>query len=256
MPDTIIENPILNSPFLRARPPLQVHREGITNEIVGAAGPARTSSRSPGPRRRASSSRSTPSGRRTGSRRTKPSTASASGSASGGKEDTSASPPPRAATAATGPTPTASASCSSARSRPWRRSFIITEVAKKFGDAWIENDVRAANDTSNPGLPRHRAQDGDGLGQDGRHGHAHRLAGAEQAGKPAGRPVHRHLPDRQPRHHHPRPPARPAAQRPEQLLPAARHRPGRSDRTAGPGARSSSPTSTPSSSARRSRPAS
>jgi type III restriction enzyme len=32
--------------------------------------------------------------------------------------------------------------------------IYLTEVAKKFGDAWIENDVRAANDTSNPGLPR------------------------------------------------------------------------------------------------------
>src|SRR5262249_33665204 len=26
--------------------------------------------------------------------------------------------------------------------------------AKRYGDAWIENDVRAANDSSNPGLPR------------------------------------------------------------------------------------------------------
>ena len=33
-------------------------------------------------------------------------------------------------------------------------AIYITEVAKKFGDAWIENDLRAANDTSNPGLPR------------------------------------------------------------------------------------------------------
>ena len=32
--------------------------------------------------------------------------------------------------------------------------IYITEVAKKFGDAWIDNDVREANDTSNPGLPR------------------------------------------------------------------------------------------------------
>ena len=30
----------------------------------------------------------------------------------------------------------------------------ITEVARKYGDAWIENDLRTANDTSNPGLPR------------------------------------------------------------------------------------------------------
>lgn len=33
-------------------------------------------------------------------------------------------------------------------------AIYITEVAKKYGDAWIENDLRAANDTSNPGLPR------------------------------------------------------------------------------------------------------
>jgi type III restriction enzyme len=33
-------------------------------------------------------------------------------------------------------------------------AIYITEVARKFGDAWIENDLRAANDTSNPGLPR------------------------------------------------------------------------------------------------------
>lgn len=33
-------------------------------------------------------------------------------------------------------------------------AIYITEVAKKYGDAWIENAVRQANDTSNPGLPR------------------------------------------------------------------------------------------------------
>lgn len=32
--------------------------------------------------------------------------------------------------------------------------IYITEVAKKYGDAWIENAIRDANDTSNPGLPR------------------------------------------------------------------------------------------------------
>lgn len=32
--------------------------------------------------------------------------------------------------------------------------IYITEAAKKYGDAWIENELRAANDTSNPGLPR------------------------------------------------------------------------------------------------------
>ena len=33
-------------------------------------------------------------------------------------------------------------------------AIYITEVAKKYGDAWIANTVREANDTANPGLPR------------------------------------------------------------------------------------------------------
>ena len=33
-------------------------------------------------------------------------------------------------------------------------AIYITEVAKKYGDAWIENTLREKNDTSNPGLPR------------------------------------------------------------------------------------------------------
>ena len=33
-------------------------------------------------------------------------------------------------------------------------SIYIAEVAKKYGDAWIENAIRDGNDTSNPGLPR------------------------------------------------------------------------------------------------------
>jgi type III restriction enzyme len=33
-------------------------------------------------------------------------------------------------------------------------AIYIAEVANKYGDSWIENTIRAANDTSNPGLPR------------------------------------------------------------------------------------------------------
>jgi len=33
-------------------------------------------------------------------------------------------------------------------------AIYITEVAKKYNDSWIENALREANDTSNPGLPR------------------------------------------------------------------------------------------------------
>jgi type III restriction enzyme len=33
-------------------------------------------------------------------------------------------------------------------------AIYIAEAAKKYGDAWIENALREANDSSNPGLPR------------------------------------------------------------------------------------------------------
>lgn len=33
-------------------------------------------------------------------------------------------------------------------------AIYITEVAKKYGDTWIENDLRNGNEASNPGLPR------------------------------------------------------------------------------------------------------
>jgi len=33
-------------------------------------------------------------------------------------------------------------------------AIYLTEVAKKYGDAWIETELRDANDASNPGLPR------------------------------------------------------------------------------------------------------
>ena len=33
-------------------------------------------------------------------------------------------------------------------------AIYITEVARKYGDAWIENAIRRGNDSSNPGLPR------------------------------------------------------------------------------------------------------
>lgn len=33
-------------------------------------------------------------------------------------------------------------------------AIYITEVAKKYGDAWMENALHEANDSSNPGLPR------------------------------------------------------------------------------------------------------
>ena len=43
--------------------------------------------------------------------------------------------------------------------------IYITEAAKKFGDVSIENDLRAANDTSNPGLPRYAMKMATGSGK-------------------------------------------------------------------------------------------
>jgi type III restriction enzyme len=44
-------------------------------------------------------------------------------------------------------------------------AIYITEVAHKYGDAWIENSLREANDTSNPGLPRIASKMATGTGK-------------------------------------------------------------------------------------------
>jgi type III restriction enzyme len=43
--------------------------------------------------------------------------------------------------------------------------IYMSEVAKKYGDAWIENDIREANETSNPGLPRYSLKMATGSGK-------------------------------------------------------------------------------------------
>src|SRR5208337_288129 len=83
--------------------------------------------------------------------------------------------------------------------------IYLTEAARKVGDNWIENWLREANDGSNPGLTRIASKMATGNGQDGRHGHAHRLARFEQDRRPEGSPVLRYVPRRHPRDHHPRP---------------------------------------------------
>ena len=85
MPDTIIENPILNSPFREPDRHWRFTDEGITNEIVEPAAPVPTSCRSRRPRRRASNSSLTRSGPRTASSPTTTSTASGNGSSCGAK---------------------------------------------------------------------------------------------------------------------------------------------------------------------------
>ena len=87
------------------------------------AGPVPTSCRSRRPRRRASNSSLTRSGPRTASSPTTTSTASGNGSSYGGRGNTEASLRLLASSCSTGATPTARTSSSSARSKPWRRSY-------------------------------------------------------------------------------------------------------------------------------------
>ena len=55
-------------------------------------------------------------------------------------------------------------------------AIYITEVAKKYGDAWIENELRDENDTYESRTPARRPEDGHRLRQDGGDGDADRLA--------------------------------------------------------------------------------
>ena len=220
MAQVVIENPIINSPFDEPQRHFNSTTTASPTRSSRAAGSAPTSSPSPSPRRRASEAACLRHRVDAGPRR---------------GEQVHQRHPRRVALwrkgGYVGVTPT-TARLLEYWHRPDRErqlffcqiealetAIYITEVAKKYGDAWIENALREANEDAEPRPAPHRLQDGHRLRQDRGHGDAHRLADAQQAGQPAGRPLHRHLPDRHPRHHHPRPAARPAAQRPGQLLP-------------------------------------
>ena len=118
---------------------------------------------------------------------------------------------------------------------PGDRSSTSPKSPRRSATPGSRTGLREANDGSNPGLTRIALEDGDRHRQDGRHGHAHRLARPEQARQPAGPPVLRHVPHRHPGHHDPRPAPRAPAQRPRELLPPARPRPARPDRATRPG---------------------
>ena len=87
--------------------------------------------------------------------------------------------------------------------------------------------LRSANEQSNPELLAHRPEDGDRQRQDDGHGDADRLANRQRRADAGKQPLQPGLPRRHARHHHQGPPARPAAERPGQLLPPPRTRPDR-----------------------------
>ncbi len=60
-------------------------------------------------------------------------------------------------------------------------AIYLTEVAAKYGDAWIQNALSEWNAQYNAGPAARCSEDGDGQRQDRGDGDAHRLAGPQQA---------------------------------------------------------------------------
>ena len=98
-------------------------------------------------------------------------------------------------------------------------AIYITEVASKYGDAWIENRLREDNALANPGLYRIALKMATGTGKTVVMA---MLIAWHTLNKLANRQDSR-FSDAflvvDPRHHHPRPAAGAAAQRPAELLP-------------------------------------
>ena len=187
MADVIIENPILNSPYRRAGPAFPVRgrrdhqrdRRGrrSSSYFMPIARPKKKGKQlafdTEWTQDRIEENKAVNRIRRTGQ-------------ALAGRRSRRASRRPRASSCSTGPTPTASASCSSARSRPWRRSSTSPRSPGKSATPGSRTTPRRQRHHRTPAPPR-RAEDGDRLGQDGRHGHAHRLAALNKLANPQDR---------------------------------------------------------------------
>jgi type III restriction enzyme len=100
-------------------------------------------------------------------------------------------------------------------------AIYLTEAAGKCGDAWIENEIREANESANPGLPRIAFKMATGAGKTVVMAMLIAWQALRRARQHPGPQVFRHLPRHHSRHHDPRPAARAFAERPEQLLPRA-----------------------------------
>ena len=139
----IIENPVINSPFAEPKRHFRFADDGITNEIVERGASAPTSSPSPSPqkKRRSSSSETEWTASRIEENefinRIRARVALWRQGGYVGITKTTAG------CWSTGSARTASAGSSSARSRRWRRPSTSPRSRAKYGDAWIENDLRA-----------------------------------------------------------------------------------------------------------------
>ena len=94
----------------------------------------------------------------------------------------------------------------------------ITEVAGKYGDAWIENELRRANEDANPLLYRIAIKMATGSGKTLVMAMLIAWHVLNKLANPQDARFSDAYPDRGPRHHHPRPAASAVAQRPAELL--------------------------------------
>ena len=122
MPDTIIENPILNSPFREPDRHWRFTDEGITNEIVETRRASAYFVPIPPPKKKGKQLQFDTEWTQDRIEPNDNVTASGNGSSCGGKGNTEASPRLLASSCSTGPVLTGRTSSSSARLKPWRRS--------------------------------------------------------------------------------------------------------------------------------------
>jgi hypothetical protein len=111
--------------------------------------------------------------------------------------------------------PPARRSSSSARSRPSKTAIYLTEVAHKCGDAWIENELRAAQRFLESRPTPQRFKMATGSGKTVVMAMLIAWHTLNKLAQPPGCPVWRHVPDYHARHHDPRPPAGLAANDPQ-----------------------------------------
>jgi type III restriction enzyme len=80
-------------------------------------------------------------------------------------------------------------------------AIYLSEVVSRYGDSWIENELRDENAAFNGGLPRMALKMATGSGKTV----VMAMLIAWQAGEPAGPPLQRRVPHRHARHHDSRP---------------------------------------------------
>ena len=111
-------------------------------------------------------------------------------------------------------------------------AIYLAEVADRQDGAWILRDLKLANQDTNPLLARIAFKMATGSGKTVVMAMLIAWQALNKLARPPGQPLFRFLPDRHARHHHPRSLARLAAERSGQLLPQARRCSGTSPRAA------------------------